>query len=238
MRSLPLSDDDRRVEALQPYENFDTPAEAEFDRLTGLAARCCRAPIAFICFVGRNRQWFKSIRGLDLADPNPHLAFCYHSILSRDLLIVPDARQDRRFAPLPRVASEPYLRFYAAAPLITPAGQPIGCLAVMDRVPRELEAEAAKELQALAAQVVALLELRRLSVERARPSAAASSGNDGFGGGAALRAEPRHAAPRRAGGGVDCGRERRSVPVYRRLPRSGAPPAAFLLTWQRSSDRG
>ena len=70
-----------------------------------------------------------------------------------------DAESDPRFADSPLVTTEPHVRFYAGAPLVTPGGQAIGALCVMDRAPRELTAEQLAALRALSRRVVAQLEL-------------------------------------------------------------------------------
>jgi GAF domain-containing protein len=59
------------------------------------------------------------------------------------------------------VLKEPYIRFYAGAPLVSPEGFKVGTLCVMDHTHRTLEEEQIDGLVMLANQVVALLELRR-----------------------------------------------------------------------------
>jgi diguanylate cyclase (GGDEF)-like protein len=126
-----------------------------------LASEICRAPIAAVSLIDANRQWFKSKVGLMVSETSRDVAFCAHTILTPDLLIVPDARDDKRFADNPLVTGEPGIRFYAGAPLLTPGGDALGSLCVIDHVQRELSAAQANSLRALSRQVMAHLELRR-----------------------------------------------------------------------------
>jgi signal transduction histidine kinase len=89
------------------------------------------------------------------------VAFCSHAILEPDLFIIPDAQADERFADHPFVASDPYIRFYAGAPLVTPEGHALGTICAIDRVPHELTPEQRETLRALARQAMTQLRLRR-----------------------------------------------------------------------------
>jgi GAF domain-containing protein len=154
-------DEAARLEALHHYNILDTSAEADFDGITDLAAHLCGTPIALICLVDCDRQWFKSKVGLDVSETARRIAFCAHTILQPDLFIVEDASQDSRFDDNPLVTSDPKIRFYAGMPLITPQGQPIGTLCILDRIPRKLSSEQRQFLRVLASQVITQLELRR-----------------------------------------------------------------------------
>jgi len=153
-----------RLAALNRYGVLDTPAEQAFDDITTVAAALCDVPIAAITLVDEHRQWFKADVGLgDTTETPRSVAFCAHAILEPDqILEVPDALDDPRFARNPLVLGEPNIRFYAGAPLVSPDGQALGTLCVIDRVPRQLSARERHALASLARQVVAQLELRHL----------------------------------------------------------------------------
>jgi len=162
----------QRLEALKAFGILDTPPEPEFDEITALAAGICRAPIALISLVDGSRQWFKSRVGLDPGWTPRDVAFCAHALAGTDLLIVPDAAADPRFSDNPLVTGEPRIRFYAGAPLVTSAGDVLGTLCVLDRVPRALDEHQKLVLLLMARQVMARLHLRREVGEARRAEAA------------------------------------------------------------------
>ena len=150
-----------RLDALRQYQILDTPPEKVFDDFTFLAAQICRTPIALISLLDGNRQWFKSRIGLAAPETDRDLAFCAYTILQRKPLVVKNALADPRFVTNSLVTSDPNIRFYAGAPLVTPEGFGIGTLCVIDTVPRDLSLEQVEALQVLSSQTIAQLELRR-----------------------------------------------------------------------------
>lgn len=161
MKARLPSNEGARLETLRQYSVLDTEAEESFDDLTRLASTLCDTPVALISLVDSDRQWFKAKVGIDLSETERDISFCAHAILEDGPLVVRDALDDDRFRDNRLVLQEPYIRFYAGAPLTSPEGFKIGTLCVMDYVPRNLEAEQLGGLRMLANQAIALLELRR-----------------------------------------------------------------------------
>lgn len=162
------TNEEARLAKLYEYRILDTLPESAYDDLALLAAHIGRTPIALISFIDRQRQWFKSAQGLEIHEIPREASFCAHAILQHGVTVVSDAWQDERFADNPLVVGEPKIRFYAGAPLITPNGEALGTVCVMDRQPRQMGEEEQKALAALARQVMAQLELRREIRERQR----------------------------------------------------------------------
>jgi GAF domain-containing protein len=149
-----------RLNALRSYEILDTAEEKEFDEITALAARQFKVPVAVISLVDENRQWFKSHYGLNACETSRDTAFCAHTILQNEMMIVEDATKDARFAFNPLVTDEPQIRFYAGQPLTTFDGYNIGTLCLIDTKPRTLNLQQKQFLKHLTERVSVMLELR------------------------------------------------------------------------------
>lgn len=170
MPAAPLPVDElARLAELRKYEVLDTPPEKAFDDAVKLAASICGTPIAIVSLVDETRQWFKARLGLAEQETSRELSFCAHAILHpREMLVVPDATQDARFADNSLVTGLKKIRFYAGVPLVTSSGHALGTLCVIDTTPREMPAAHGEALATLARTVVTELELRRVSSELSR----------------------------------------------------------------------
>jgi GAF domain-containing protein len=153
--------DAARVAALQKYDILDSEPEKAFDDLALLASYICKTPIAWISLIDEDRQWFKSKIGVAVAETPRDIAFCNVAIQQPDVFVVPDTLLDDRFRNNPLVVSDPRIRFYAGAPLISEEGYALGTLCVVDRRPREFTTEQQEALKALSRLVLAQMEFRR-----------------------------------------------------------------------------
>jgi len=140
MHAAPFpADEAERLAALHALLILDTPPEQRFDRIAAFAASEFDVPIVLLTLLDTRRQWFKARIGLDACETARDISFCGHAILQADIMVVPDALQDPRFADNPLVTGAPRIRFYAGAPLQLPSGQRLGTLCLIDRRPRTLD---------------------------------------------------------------------------------------------------
>jgi len=162
-----------RLAALDALHVLDTLPEPAFDHLVHTAALACGTPISLLSLVDADRQWFKAGVGLPgVAETARDRSFCAHAILQDDVLEIPDATLDARFAENPLVIGDPDMRFYAGAPLRLEGGLRIGTLCVIGRQAGRLTPTQRTLLRRLSAVAVELLQARRtahaLSVSEAR----------------------------------------------------------------------
>jgi diguanylate cyclase (GGDEF)-like protein len=155
-------DEDERLAVLQSLAILDTTAEPAFERITRLASKLLKAPIALLSLVDVDRQWFKSQVGIEMSQTPRRDAFCAHAIVQDDVFVIPDAQLDPRFSANPLVLGHPNVRFYAGAPLVTASHHTIGTLCVMDDKARpDFSADEEATLRDLAELAMAEIEVRR-----------------------------------------------------------------------------
>lgn len=167
--AYPIAGDEReRLAELTRYHVLDTAPEQVFDDTVQLARSLFGVATSVVSLVDDERQWFKARVGLDACETGRDEAFCTYAILRDDVMVVPDARADERFAANPLVTGAPFIRFYAGAPLKTPAGYNIGTLCVFDPEPRPggMSAGDRRHLAMLARMVIERLGTRRVQIER------------------------------------------------------------------------
>lgn len=161
---LPI-DEAARLDTLRAhFEQTGAPDDA-LQNVAEAAAEILGFPIALISVVDSDRQFFQGCVGLDGVSETPRdHAFCAYTILGDELLEVPDARLDDRFFDNPLVTGDPFIRFYAGAPLKTDDGYRIGTLCIIDTAPRSLTEEQRAQLLTLvrtAARILAKIREQR-----------------------------------------------------------------------------
>lgn len=152
-----------RMTTVSSLQALDAHAGASLDRITRLVAFSMRTPVAFVSIVGVENQRFVSRVGLEMGSTDIRYSICSYAMESRDVFVVPDLAADARFSQHPLLTGTTRLRSYAGAPLIAKNGVPIGAVCVMDKVPREFDANEREQLRTLAEMVMNQLELRTMA---------------------------------------------------------------------------
>lgn len=158
-----------RLTAVETYQAAVAPALRSLEVMLRHVRRVFGVPTAIVSFVAEDRQLFMARLGIETCSSDRQGSFCSHTILERDVLVVPDATLDERFQVSPLVTGELAIRFYAGAPLVTPSGHVIGALCIKDTVPHPngLSVEEKVSLSEMAELVMDKLEAERLATVEA-----------------------------------------------------------------------
>lgn len=135
MIRLPDDEPERLLE-LKELRILDSASTPGLEALVQLASQTFQVPIALTSLVDENRQWFMACMGLGVSETPREHAFCHHALFSEEPFVIEDAREDTRFLDNPLVLGEPYIRFYAGAPLVMPSGRILGTFCIIDSKPR------------------------------------------------------------------------------------------------------
>ncbi|TRO96357.1 GAF domain-containing protein [Glycocaulis profundi] len=147
-----------RLAVLRGLGALDTEGGPRFQEIVDTAAHVFGAPMAFVSLVDADRLWFFARHGVETREERRDVSFCAHAILHPEPLVLLNAGIDRRVSSNPLVQSEPYVRFYAGAPVMV-QGHAMGTLCILDFEPRfrfsERETETLKFLAGVAAERLA-----------------------------------------------------------------------------------
>ncbi len=159
--------DPSRLAELRRLAILESTPEKAYDDLTRLLSTSLDVPITMVNLLDEERDWFKSCVGIQQTQSPRVTSFCESFFDStHDLIVVEDTLLDPRFANNPLVAGRPFVRFYAAARLVS-RGKTVGTLCAYDVQPRRLSTEQVEQLRAMAGAVIDLLAQRARQHESA-----------------------------------------------------------------------
>ena len=163
------AEDAERISKLRKYQVLNNNEEPAFARLTELAKLFFNMPVVAITFMDEETQYLKSLLGLDgICTTSRKVAICNYTVLSDEVLVLPDLTEDSRFSQNPLVTEAPYLRFYAGAPIIMQEDGKtyrLGSLCLMDMQAHhdftEKDADILAQFAAMAADALKLQDQQR-----------------------------------------------------------------------------
>lgn len=161
----PAPDEFQRLSLLKSLDLLDGASPPVLDRITRMATRLFRVPVALVTLLDEQRQWFLSRTGLELRETPRSDSFCGHAIVQAGTLVIADTLDDPRFSDNPLVIGPPHIRFYAGRPLHSRHGVALGTLCLIDHQPRSFDADDVAALDDLADMAQAYLHGLEASVE-------------------------------------------------------------------------
>jgi len=146
-----------RQQAVNKFLRLEFSKEKELQEIVILAAKVCGTESALITLIDQDTQYIILKHAFQIDTTDREDAFCNFVIKNQDMVIVSDTLEDARFVNNPLVLGDPYVRFYAGAPLNTNDGYTIGSLCVLDQAPGSLTEIQTDMLKALGKHVIQLM---------------------------------------------------------------------------------
>ncbi|MGZ8545654.1 MAG: GAF domain-containing protein, partial [Flavisolibacter sp.] len=155
------SNENERLAALRSYNLLNSPPEEAFQNLVNLVAEYFNVPIALISLVDEKEVFFKAGVGMDgVRKTSRGVSLCSLAILSDETTVIDNPAGDPCLMTNPLVHGAFGLRFYAAAPLITPNGYRIGAVCIVDKKERRFSQKHEEQLKRFSKIVMHEMELR------------------------------------------------------------------------------
>jgi GAF domain-containing protein len=156
------SNEEERLRVLVETGSLSAAPIPILDEICQEAKHYLDVPIALVTLVDRHKLLVKAAQGLSVSELPRDTAFCTYTILSDRVLTIPDMLVDEQFRHNPLVVGEPYLRFYAGAPLRYLEDIRLGSLCILDMKPRTFSPGDKAELEEMADRVVAAIAAQEL----------------------------------------------------------------------------
>jgi GAF domain-containing protein len=135
----PHPKEEERLNIVKALNILDTKPEERFDKITKMATERLHVPISTITIIDKDREWFKSYKGLSRSESPRDVSFCGHALLMSDIFMIEDTLKDERFENHPQTKAPLPIRFYAGINLKhKQSGFPVGVFCIKDYKPRTL----------------------------------------------------------------------------------------------------
>src|SRR5579875_3023514 len=159
----------RQLAAIRDLGALERIGDPVLTALTRLARTITGAASAAVHILDDELQHRIAASGIALEDHPVNDSFCRLVVAGNQDVVTRDATTDGRFdySPFVRDPVNP-IRFYAAVPLHSATGVPIGTICAFDSQVRELDPEQLARLEDLAGLALAHLELMRVAAELGR----------------------------------------------------------------------
>ena len=151
-----------RLASVREFEPLVRDDDAAMVAIAREAMELCAATLGIVSLMEATEERILAMVGSPRRTIPRRESLCSHSILDPYVTVVEDLSKDPRFERLPYVAGDPFLRFYAGAPILDATGLPLGTVCVLSPKPQAISAKCQLALAGLAEVASAVLETRLL----------------------------------------------------------------------------
>lgn len=132
-----------------------TPKEGALEAISLFASQICNTPMSFISIINKNKDWFKAGIGINELEEKFIKDFNYINTSGDKPKIteIENIANDEVLFNHPLILKKNIV-YYASVPLISPSGQILGSIGVMDRKKRKLTQKQRKAFLELSNQVI------------------------------------------------------------------------------------
>jgi GAF domain-containing protein len=131
-----FSNEKRRQLAVDQSGALAMRGSEELGRIVDVVRDYYRTQYAAISIIDKRVQTLLAQRGLGVTETPRSTAFCAVTVRQGGrMLVIPDARSDPRFEEFDSVRYDPFVRFYAGAPITDSTGMALGAICVADSEP-------------------------------------------------------------------------------------------------------
>ncbi|KAK0119867.1 hypothetical protein ONS95_011297 [Cadophora gregata] len=106
--------------------------------LIRLAMKKFKTRFVSLSFFNEESEVFKAENGFNQSRVDRSISLAAHCLLSKDVLVILDTKEDWRFTNNPLVTTRPHIRFWAGAPMMSTSGEVLGVFAIFSAKPRVL----------------------------------------------------------------------------------------------------
>lgn len=152
-------DEAERLAALAQYDVDELSTLDTFERLTALITSHFDIDVAFVGLVDAHEERFVACEGANWRTLTREDTICTHTILTEEVMIVPDVQKDPRFTGIDRL-DELDIRSYAGARITDTEGNALGAVCCIHGEPREYTQAERDDLRRFADEVEEQLQLR------------------------------------------------------------------------------
>ena len=122
----------RLVDVDRLTAELESGSDPVLNNIVAMVSRYFKVPTSLVSIIERDYQVFKARVGMQPERTSREMSFCVHGLDEEAVLEVCDPVADPRFSGNPLVKGDPFIRYYAGAPLTMKSGRNLGRLCVID----------------------------------------------------------------------------------------------------------